>query len=197
MAALLIALMLTQPELIERTLALVGGQPITLSDVRGAIALGLAEAEPSADPIPGVTNQLVDRALVLREVQRYAPAAPADSAVGARLEEVRKRVGGAAALATLLDHHGFTEIRLLAWIRDDLRTQAYLSQRFASASTPTDAEISAAYARSRGEFDRAGTTFEQAVPIVRDQLVAARRRELITDWIADLRRRADVVILQQ
>ena len=45
--------------------------------------------------------------------------------------------------------HGFTEVRLRAWVRDDLRTQAYLAQRFASASTPTDAEIAAAYAQSQ------------------------------------------------
>jgi hypothetical protein len=197
MAALLMALLLIQPELIERTLALVGGQAITLNDVRAIIALGLADGEPAPQPIAAVTSQLVDRALVLREVQRYAPAAPADSAIEARMEEIRKRAGGAAPLADLLERHGFTEVRLLAWIRDDLRTQAYLSQRFASASTPTDAEISAEFARSRGEFDRAGTTFEQAVPILRDRLVAARRRELIADWIADLRRRTDVVILQQ
>lgn len=197
MGALLLVLMLAQPELIERTLALVGGQAITLGDTRAAIALGLVEPDSSPDPIPQIANQLVDRALVLREVQRYAPAAPADSAVEARLEEIRTHAGGAAPLAALLDRHGFTEVRLRSWIRDDLRTQAYLSQRFASASTPTDAEISAAYTRSRAEFDRAGTTFEQAVPIVRDRLVAGRRRELIADWITDLRRRADVIILQQ
>ena len=197
MALLLVALLLMQPELIERTLALVGGQAITLSDARAAIALGLVDADPSPDPIPPVIHQLVDRALVLREVQRYAPAAPADSAVDARLGEIRKRAAGAAPLAALLDRHGFTEVRLRGWIRDDLRTQAYLSQRFASASTPTDAEISTAYARSRAAFDQAGTTFEQAAPIVRERLVAARRRELIGDWISDLRRRTDVVILQQ
>ena len=197
MVALLMALMLASQELIERTLALVGGQAITLSDARAAMALGLVDAEASPDPLPQVTSQLVDRALVLREVQRYAPAAPADNAVEARLDEIRKRAGGAAPLAALLDRHGFTEVRLRAWIRDDQRTQAYLSQRFASASTPTDAEVAAAYAAARAEFDKAGTTFEQAAPIIRDRLVAARRRELIADWISDLRRRTDVVILQQ
>ena len=197
MGALLIALLLFQQELIERTLALVGGQAITLSDARAAMALGLVDAGGSQEPTPAVTSQLVDRALVLREVVRYAPAAPADSAVAARLEDIRKRAGGVAPLATLLERYGFTEVRVLAWIRDELRTQAYLSQRFASASTPTDAEVSAAYARSRAEFDQAGTTFEQAAPIVRDRLVAARRRELIADWVSDLRRRTDVVILQQ
>ena len=184
-------------EIIDRTLALVGGQPITLSDARAAIALGLVEVDKSAaDPIPGVTRQLVDRELILREVQRYAPPAPTDTAIDARLDEIRKRFSDQAAYTRLLDVSGFTEVRLRAWVRDDLRTQAYLAQRFASASLPTDAEIAQAYSRSRAEFDKTGVTAEQAAPIVRDRLIASRRRELIADWLSDLRRRTDVVILQ-
>ena len=184
------------PELLDRTLALVGGQPITLSDARAAMALGLVAADRSADPIPGVTVRLVDRELILREVQRYAPAPPSESAVEARLDEIQKGMTDAAALTRVLEMHGFTAARLRAWIRDDLRTQAYLAQRFASASTPTDVEISQAYSRSRAEFDKAGQTFEQAAPIIRDRLMALRRTELIADWVSDLRRRTDVVILQ-
>jgi hypothetical protein len=184
-------------ELLDRTLAIVGGQPITLSDARAAIALGLVEPGASAQPLPAVTMQLVDRELILREVQRYAPAPPADGAVDARLVEIRARFADAAALTRVLERHGFTDARLRAWVRDDLRTQAYLAQRFASASTPTEMEISTAYTRAKAEFDSSGTSFEQAVPIIRDRLVAARRRELIADWIADLRRRTDVLILQQ
>jgi hypothetical protein len=184
-------------ELLERTLALVGGQPITLSDARAAIVLGLIDADRSADPVPAVTRALVDRELILREVQRYAPPAPGDAAVDARLDDIRRRFADGAALTRALDLHGFTDTRLRAWIRDDLRTQAYLAQRFASASLPTEQEISTAFARARAEFETAGLTFEQATPIVRDRLVATRRRELIADWISDLRRRTDVVILQQ
>jgi hypothetical protein len=184
-------------ELLDRTLAIVGGQPITLSDARAVVALGLIEAERAPDPIPDVALQMVDRELVLREVQRYAPAAPAESAVEARLDEIRKRFADAAALARVLDVHGFTEDRLKAWIRDDLRTTGYLAQRFASASTPSDQEISAAYARAKAEFDQQGLSFDRAIPIVRDRLIASRRRELIADWVSDLRRRTDVVILQQ
>lgn len=184
-------------ELLDRTLAIVGGQPITLSDVRAAIALGLVQPERVADPVPAVTMQLVDRELILREVQRYAPAAPADSGVDALLAELRSRFPDPAALARVLDAHGFTEARLRAWVRDDLRMQAYLAQRFASASLPTDAEIAAVYTREKPEFDKAGMSFDQAVPIIRDRLIASRRRELIADWVADLRRRTDVVVLQQ
>jgi hypothetical protein len=194
---LLLLVLAVQPELLDRTLALIGGQPITLSDARAAMALGLVAADRSADPIPGVTARLVDRELILREVQRYAPAPPSQSAVDARIAEIQKGLADPAAMTRVLDNYGFTEARLRAWVRDDLRTQAYLAQRFASASTPTDTEVAQAYARARAEFDKTGQTFEQAAPIIRDRLVASRRAELIADWVSDLRRRTDVVILSQ
>ena len=83
----------------------------------------------------------------------------------------------------------------MSWVRDDLRIQAYLAQRFAAAGVPTEQEVSLAYTARRAEFDKAGTTFEEATPVLREQLSAARRRELIADWVADLRRRTDVVLL--
>jgi hypothetical protein len=190
--ALIATLTVAQPELLDRTLALVGGQPITLSDARAAIALGLIDDAKGS--LAEVTTRLVDRELVLREVQRYAPPAPAESVVDARLADIRERLAG--SLNRILDTHGFSETRLRAWVRDDLRTQAYLAQRFASASLPSDGEVSAAYTRQRAEFDNAGLTFEQAAPIVRERLIEARRRELIVDWVADLRRRTDVVIIE-
>jgi hypothetical protein len=116
--------------------------------------------------------------------------------VDARIEEIRRRFADAAAFNRALDIHGFTDSRLRAWVRDDLRAQAYLAQRFVAASLPTDTEISQAYARSRAEFDKQGLTFDQAASIIRDRLVASRRQELIADWLSDLRRRTDVVILQ-
>ena len=191
-ASLLVAVTLLQPELLDRTVALVGGQPITLSDVRAAIALGLVEDGQAT--IADVTAQLVDRELILREVRRYAPPAPDAAEVEARLNRIRKAVG--KPIEPLLEAFGFTESRLRAWVRDDLRTQAYLAQRFASASVPGDTEVSQAYSRQRAEFDKAGLTFEEAAPMVRDRLVEARRRELVVDWLSDLRRRTDVVILQ-
>jgi hypothetical protein len=149
----------TVQDILDRTLALVGGQAITLSDVRAAIALGLFDNATS--DIAGMTSRLVDRELILREVQRYAPPAPEESAVDARLNEITKRFASPAALMSVLESHGFSELRLRAWVRDDLRSEGYLAQRFASAPTPE------------------------------------RRRELVVDWLSDLRRRTDVVILQQ
>ena len=191
--AIVAALTVAQPELLDRTLALVGGQPITLSDVRAAVALGLIDNPKGT--LTDVTTQLVDRALVLREVQRYAPPTPEESVVESRLAAIRQRLGG--SFNATMEAHGFTETRVRGWIRDELRTQAYLAQRFASASLPSDSEVAAAYNRQRAEFDKSGLTFEQAAPMVRERLIEERRRELVVDWVADLRRRTDVVILAQ
>ena len=192
-ALLALTLAVTQPELLDRTVALVGGQAITLSDVRAAVALGLVDDGKAT--MADATARLIDRELILREVQRYAPPAPEASEVEARLAGIRTRAGG--ELSQLFEKFGFTETRLIAWVRDDLRTEAYLAQRFASASVPGDAEVSAAYLRQRAEFDKNGLTFEQAAPIVRERLVSERRQELIVDWLSHLRRRTDVVIIQQ
>ena len=181
-------------ELVDRTLALVGGQPITLSDARGAIALGLIEAGAS---IGDATAALIRRELILREVQRYAPGAPTDSAVEARLDQVRKRFPGAAAMGRVLEAHGFTEARLRAWVRDDLRTEAYLAQRFASASTPTDADIARDYTDRKADYDQRFATFEQAAPAIRDRLIELRRAQLIIDWISDLERRTEIVRMRE
>ncbi|MDP3719138.1 MAG: hypothetical protein Q8T13_15350 [Acidobacteriota bacterium] len=183
-------------ELLDRTLAIVGTQVITLGDAQAAVRLGLVAAAPGADPA-SITQVLVDRELVLREVQRYAPPAPSDGTVEARIDELRKQLPAPGEWARILAATGFTEARLRAWVRDDLRTVAYLAQRFASASTPTDAEVAVLFTQERVAFERAGITFEQAAPALRERLVEARRRELITDWVSDLRRRTTVVLLPQ
>lgn len=163
---------LAQPreELVERTLAIVGGRAVTLADVRTATALGLIHDSSDLDE---ATEKLVERALVLREMERYAPPEPQEPAIDDGLATVRAR-RPESEIAAALAAGGFTEGRLRAWIRDDLRIASYLEQRFAAA---------------------ADLPVEQAAPQLRERLTAERRANLIADWIADLRRRTPVVEL--
>ena len=55
-----------QRELIDRTLAIVAGQVVTLSDVRAAVALGLVGSAGGTDALAVATTALVDRALIAR-----------------------------------------------------------------------------------------------------------------------------------
>jgi hypothetical protein len=140
MPALATAILLAfvQPELIERTLAIVGGQAITLSDVRAALSLGLIAPPADTNPIPAATRQLVERALVLREVERYAPPDPPDGAVEERMRETAARFPTPVAFEAALAAVAFTEAHLRTWLRDDLRMAAYVNQRFTDAERRAD-----------------------------------------------------------
>ena len=61
-------------EIIDRVLAILPGQIVTLSDVEAAIDLGLVEVPAGTDRIAGGLSALIDRMLMLNEVRRVAPA---------------------------------------------------------------------------------------------------------------------------
>lgn len=171
-AALTVVAAHAQPreELVERTLAIVGGRAVTLADVRTATALALVS---NTEGVDAATERLIERVLVLREVERYAPPEPPERAVDDTHAEIVGRLSE-TQVASILAAGGFTDARLRAWIRDDLRIAAYLEQRFAAT---------------------ADLSVEQAAPELRARLSAQRRASLIADWIADLRRRSLVVDL--
>lgn len=187
----LAALPIAGQELIERTLALVAGQVVTLADVRGALQLGLVSTAEEGK-IEAATERLIDRVLMLREIQHYAPAEPADAALARSEEEVRARFPSAEAFARALETSGFTEARLRAWLRDDLRIAAYLEGRFAAAEEASDEEVAAYYEAHRAEFERDNVELNSAQPLIRERLGGARRRELVGAWLADLKRRVEI-----
>ena len=144
-------------EVIDRVLALVNGELITLSDVRGARELGLVAPGSAADPLQGVLSRLIDRALELDEVDRYQPPEPSADDVDREVGTVRSRFHSSAAFDTALARAGMDVQGLRGTLRDNLRIRTYLEQRFLAAED--------------------------------------RRQQLIDDWLAGLRRRAEIVNL--
>jgi hypothetical protein len=144
-------------ETIDRVLAVVAGQLITLTDVKAAIDLRLQRTDGGADPVREVLTKLIDRELILAEVDRYAPPEPTTEAVNREVERVRARFESQEALDAALARSGIDEKHLRETMRQDLRMRSYLDQRFTAASD--------------------------------------RRQPLVDDWLAGLRRRAEIVDL--
>ena len=144
-------------ETIDRVLALVAGQLIMLTDVTAARDLGLVSADAAADPVRATLSKLIDRELILAEVDRYAPPEPETEAVDGEVERVRERFQSPEAFAVTLARSGIDEKHLRETLRKDLRIRAYLDQRFTVPG---------------------GT---------------AQRQALVDEWVAGLRRRADVI----
>ena len=119
-------------ETIDRVLAVVTGQLITLSDVTAARDLGLQSADGAADPIRAVLVKLIDRELMLAEVDRYAPPEPPPDAIERDLAAVRGRFASRADYDAVLARSGVDDQRIRELVRQRLRIRAYQDQRFSS-----------------------------------------------------------------
>jgi hypothetical protein len=183
-------------EVIDRVLAVVAGQLIMLSDVTGARELGLVSKSLARDPVRETLSQLIDRAIILAEVERYAPPEPDAEAVGRELQGVRAGFSSAEAFEQALRRIGMNERHLRETLRQNLRIRAYLDQRFTVAPA-TDEEVARYYGEHQDEFSRRGTPipFEQARPDVVRAIRSERRERLVGEWVTGLRRRAEIVDL--
>lgn len=114
---------------LDRIVARVGARVITQSDVRQAMLLKLVDDVSSEE---AARRCLEDRWLILEEIKRGAPLPPGSEADLARHRAAwEQKVGGAGAVPDLLARAAMSEAALQAWLRDDLRIQAYLTRQFA------------------------------------------------------------------
>ena len=130
-------------QLLDRVLAVVGGQVILLSDVRLFLEAGLVEPSGAADPVPPALERLIDRRLILDEAARYVVEDPPPGEVDARLRGIERRVGGAGALDAALAASGYARRDLEQVVRDDLRIERYLTRRFPPPARPGEASAAA------------------------------------------------------
>src|SRR5262249_11993983 len=133
-AAVVLAAPTVHAETIDRVLAVAAGNVIMLSDVTAARDLQLQTADGAPDPVRAILAKLIDRELVLAEVERYAPPEPGAAEIDRELERVRARFGAPADFAAALQRSGIDEKHLRETLRQDLRIRAYLDQRFAAAA---------------------------------------------------------------
>jgi len=184
-------------EIIDRVLAAVGGQIITLSDVRAALRLGLVPPDVSEDPVAAALQRLIDRTLMQTEVERYVPPEPDPAAVDAGVAAVRARFADAAAFDAVLKETAMSHDKLRRHVRDTLRLQVYLQQRFGSLADPSDDEVMRYYRENSAEFTVDGRVrpFEQVRETARATLTERSREAFLREWVEGLRRRSNVVVL--
>ena len=184
-------------EVIDRILAVVARELITLSDVTAAIRLGLVGQPGGQDAIRAGLDTLIARQLELSEANRYQPPEPAPAQVDGRLAAVRARFATPAAFTETLAQSGLSEEQLRLRLRDNLRIEAYLAQRFGTNRQPSDSELVDYYRTHESEFTGpAGVRpFADVREEVRTRVAAVQRATQMADWLEGLRRRTEVTDL--
>ena len=184
-----------QTETLDQILAVVGGNVIMSSDVRAFIDLGLVAVTEAPDPAAATLTLLIERRLILDEVDRYVVADPSVGRINRRLDELRDRFATAQAFAAALDRVGFTEDDLRAVLRDNARRDVYLEERFAAAGQLTETELRSYYETHADDFRRGSRmlTFEEARAELQQRLADELRARMVLEWTASLVERGLVI----
>jgi len=186
-------------QLVDRVLAIVGTDVITLSDTRAVAACGLYDVASAKDPTAAALQYLINRALMLDDVNRYTAPEPDSKAIAGALEKLKARFPSSADFEAALARTAMTEERLRGFVRDSLRIEGYIDQRFGGAAMPTEQEITRYYQEHQEAFTRDGRVppLEEIRAEVIERASAARRDALVADWLERLRRRIEVTVLYQ
>lgn len=118
----------TQQAEIDRILWNFNGAIITTTDVWQARQLKLVPAEATSDD--QVLRALQNRQLMLIEIRRVPPPAPAAGDVASRRREWEASLGSGVDVRALLVKSGMSERTCDGWLTDDLRIRSYLHERF-------------------------------------------------------------------
>lgn len=114
-------------QLLDRVVARVGATAITQTDIEAAVAFGVIDPK-AGDPV----KQMIDRRLMLAEVNRFPPPEPDFRAIQALMVNM-KMVAGPDVNA-VMKRTGVDDNRLSELARETLRIQSYVLQRFGSSA---------------------------------------------------------------
>jgi peptidyl-prolyl cis-trans isomerase C len=176
---------------IDRVLAVVGSQVVTLSDARAVVEFGLVTPRPGVEATADAVDYLVNRQLMLSEVDRYSAPSPAAGILAKRMAAIRSRFPSDAAYQQALARTALTDGRLRDFVGDNIRIESYLDQRFNAAAQPTPDEVQRYYVDHPAEFARNGRVppLEEVQAEAFAKVTAERRNFLIAEWLDRVRRR--------
>ncbi len=193
-AGLLTALGL-RSEIIDRVVAIVGTEAVTLSEVTSELALEamLDDAETrSVSEVGGeVLRRLIDRRLILQDMAMTPFLLPGDEEIDQGLTELRnRRYRGNRTFGDALAHYGLTEADCRSFLQQSIAFERYVSFRFKTGLSADSSEIEAYY---RDEYVpgmlRLGgrpAPVEQVAETISEVLVERRATELLEHRLLEL-----------
>lgn len=188
--------------LLDRVVALVGEDPVFLSDIERTIGLGLAQSfdgEPRQALERRVLAGLIDQRLRLRAVERHDLPPPPAVEIEAQLSALAEQLGGRRSLRRRLVELGLDEEDLRRLVERQLRILSYIDQRLRPRVFVEPEAVRAYY---DDELALAMERRGQPIPPLEEveEEVRAVLRELRLDieidrWTAELRNTVEVVDL--
>jgi peptidyl-prolyl cis-trans isomerase SurA len=186
---------LAQAELVDRIVAIIDRDVVTLSEAEQAGEIARARTGASEpEPLISIVERLIESRLVEREVERFTGEPVSPEFVDGALREVRDRFSSETAFREMLAGSGLSEEELRATLRRQIGVARYLEQRFRPLTFVTEEQIEAYYR------DELLPSVEGSRPPELSEVSESVRRILeerafnarVEDWIEGLKARARI-----
>ena len=184
---------LARAELVDRIVAIIDREVVTLSEAEQASEIARARTGASA-PLVSVVERLIESRLVEREVERFRREPVSPELVDDALQEVRAGFSSESALRAMLTRSGLSEEALRAELRRQIAVAQYLEHRFRPLTFVTEEQIEAYYRDElvpevRGQrLPELGEVSESIRRILEERAFNAR----VEEWIDGLKDRARI-----
>ena len=195
LGAVLLAGPAARAEIVDRIVAVIDRDVITLSEAEQAAGFRALRGQ-DALPLGDVVERLIESRLVEREVSRYPEDAVPQQQVDAAVESLRAAFASPTAFSASLSARGLAEDELVSLIRRQLTIERYLESRFRPLVFVTDDEVQRYYdevllpdVATAGEDQPALPSVETSI---RRILEEEAFNERIDGWIVRLKSRSHI-----
>ncbi len=177
---------------VDRVVAVVDGEPITLSETREFIALN-----PGRNPPPTLDEALetlIEARLMEREARRYPLEPPTGQELDRALRQLRASFDSVEAYGRTLERLGIREDYLRKRLRESLIVERYLDRRFLPLVQVSGRDIEAYYRTVLlPDLDPAADgSPDQVRDLIRDLLVERDLNRRIAAWVDELKSAARI-----
>ena len=191
---LLLGVATVQAAYLDRVIAAVNNEVITLSDLRLAVAFNKAVGgKRSGSQLAAETLEgLVNRGLLLQEAYRLRFAEVSAAEVEAEKDRFRKGLGPEQAYQDFLSRSGMTEERLSRMLRERLVVEQFVQRKIEMYARVSREDVQAYYEERRAEY--AGRRFSEVQAEIAALLSGQMAAQQLDTYLAELRSRADIRI---
>ncbi len=202
LVVLLCAPLIAAASIVDRIVASMGTQAVTLSEVQEAQRLerffNRQPLEPlTAARIRTVADRLMDQLLLQQEIEASRIGGVPPEAVEQRLAELKRAYGGEAQFASALAEYRLSEAAVRRQVELQLNVLRFLDVRFRPMVTVEESDIERYYRETLVPRLRAqGASQPPPLAEVHDQIEAVitqeRINQMYTRWLEDLRSQANI-----
>jgi hypothetical protein len=179
-------------ELVDRIVAAVNYDVITLSDLRQTMAFNSSFDATGGRPLieAETIEGLINRRLLVQEAIRLRFDDVSDHEVDAELEKLRQRFGSDDAFREFVGRSALTEQQLRSLLRERLLVERFVAKKITLFTRVSHDEVRAYFTDHPDEFE--GRRFSEVEKEITQRIAEQLAGQQLDLYLADLRSRAEI-----